>query len=502
MMHSMQKRLLAQILPYVAASVMVALIVLLYFRYLHVNATTVSLTLLIAILFASAWWGLQVSIYMSVAAALCFNFFFLPPFLTFTISDSQNWVALLAFLTTGILASNLSDRAQAETRISNRRRREAERLYEFSQQLLLAPNVVELVGMIPARMVNVFALRNAALFLQARHQTYRSDPDFFADDRDLREVGQLGEGGRWLGMNPNQRQSTFSNGDEATREGNITIVPIRLGMRPIGSIAIAGTGVSPETLDAIGGLIAIAVERARAVETLTRSEAGRESERLRNALLDSVTHQLRTPLTSITAAISSLREDQDLSPESREELEAVIEEEALRLDKLIAEAVEMAELDDDVKLEMEEARLEDVVREAIAEAHIKPAEHAVEVHMQPGMPAIRMDQARIVKVMLHLLENAANYSPAGTPIIVSAEMLGARVSVSVADRGPGIDDLERMMVFDKFYRGQSQRYRVQGTGMGLAIAKAIVEAHHGGISVTSQLGQGSVFTFTLPIQGE
>jgi two-component system sensor histidine kinase KdpD len=118
------------------------------------------------------------------------------------------------------------------------------------------------------------------------------------------------------------------------------------------------------------------------------------------------------------------------------------------------------------------------------------------------MPAIRMDQARIVKVLLHLLENAANYSPVGTPIIVSAEALGARVSVSVADRGPGIDDLERMMVFDKFYRGQSQRYRVQGTGMGLAIAKAIVEAHHGSISVTSQLGQGSVFTFTLPLQSE
>jgi two-component system, OmpR family, sensor histidine kinase KdpD len=498
----MQKRLLAQILPYVVASAMVALIVLLYFRYLHVNATTVSLSLLIAILFASAWWGLRVSIYMSVLAALAFNFFFLPPFLTFTISDSQNWVALLAFLTTGILASNLSDRAQTETRISNRRRREAERLYEFSQQLLLAPNVVELVGVIPARMVNVFALRNAALFLQIRNQTYRSDPEFFADDRDLREVGQVGEGGHRHEMNP-QRLSTFpGNGDEVTRDGNIKIVPIRLGMRPIGAIAIAGTGVSRETLDAIGGLIAIAVERARAVETLTRSEAGRESERLRNALLDSVTHQLRTPLTSITAAISSLRLDEDLAPESREELMAVIDEEAQRLNTLIAEAVEMAELDDEVKLEMAPARIDELLAEAVREAHIKPANHAIEVHIQPGLPMIRLDHARIVKVLLHLLENAANYSPVGAAIIVSAEAVGARVSISVADHGPGIDDLERMMIFDKFYRGESQRYRVQGTGMGLAIAKAIVEAHHGSISVTSQLGQGSVFTFTLPVAAE
>jgi two-component system sensor histidine kinase KdpD len=495
----MQKRLLAQVFPYVAATAMVALTVLLYFRHLHVNTTTVALSLLIAILFASAWWGLRVSIYMSVLAALCFNFFFLPPFLTFTVSDSQNWVALLAFLTTGILASNLSNRAQEEARISNRRRREAERLYEFSQQLLLAPNVVELVGMIPARLVNVFALRHAALFLQARNRTYRSDPDFFVDDRDLREVGQVGEGGHLHGVGSGLRTTTFE--EEVTRDGNIKIVPIRLGMRPIGSIAIAGTGVSRETLDAIGGLIAIAVERARAVETLTRSEAGRESERLRNALLDSVTHQLRTPLTSITAAISSLREDEDLAPASREELMAVIEEEAHRLNTLIAEAVEMAELDDDVKLEKDEARLEELLPEAIREAHIKPTEHPIELHIQPNLPAVRLDYARILKVLLHLLENAANYSPVGAPVIVSAEATGARVSVSVADRGPGIDDLERMMIFDKFYRGQSQRYRVQGTGMGLAIAKAIVEAHHGSIAVTSQLGQGSVFTFTLPLEG-
>src|ERR1700680_4241775 len=211
MMSSMQKRLLAQILPYIVASIMVGLIVFLYFRFLHVNTTTVALSLLVAILFISTWWGLRVSIYMSVAAALCFNFFFLPPFLTFTISDAQNWVALLAFLTTGILASNLSDRAQTETRISNRRRRGAERLYEFSQQLLLAPNVVELVGVIPARMVNVFALRSGALYLQARNQTYRSDPEFFADDRELREVGQVEEGGHRHEMNSSHRLSTYPN---------------------------------------------------------------------------------------------------------------------------------------------------------------------------------------------------------------------------------------------------------------------------------------------------
>jgi len=480
-MASMQRRWLTFLIPYVVATAMIAGIVFLFYRFIHANTTTVALSLLVGILFGAALWGLRVSIYMSVAAALCFNYFFLPPYLTLTISGEQNWVAFIAFLIAGIIASNLSDRAQTETRISNKRRREAERLYEFSQQLLIAPNVVELVATVPARMVSVFALRSAALFLQVRNQTYRSDPDFLANDRDLREAGQ------------------FS--DQSTREGNITFVPIRLGMRPIGAFAAAGTGVSRETLDAIGGLIAIAVERARAVETLTRSEAGRESERLRNALLDSVTHQLRTPLTSITAAISSLRLDPELSPESREELMSVIDEEAERLNTLISQAVEMAELDtDDVKLEIAPTRLEELLPQAIEEAHINQAIHPVELHLAPELPRVPLDRARIIKVLLHLLENAANYSPVGTPIIVSAENgNGRNVSVSVADRGPGIDDLERMMIFDKFYRGERERYRVQGTGMGLAIAKAIVEAHHGSISVTSQLGQGSVFTFTLPL---
>jgi two-component system sensor histidine kinase KdpD len=479
-MSTMHKRLLASVIPYIAATFLVGATVAVYYKLLHVNTTTVALSLLVGILLISAYWGFWVSIFTSVLAALCFNYFFLPPFLTFTVSDTQNWVALLAFLSSGIVASNLSDRAQTETRISNRRRREAERLYEFSQQLLVAPNVVELVGTIPGKMVNIFALRDVALFLQSRNQTYRSDQAFMANDRELRVAAQVQ--------------------DQSAKDGNVTFVPIRLGMRPIGAFAIAGTGVSRETLDAIGGLIAIAVERARAVETLSRSEAGRESERLRNAILDSVTHQLRTPLTSITAAISSLRNDEELLPESREELMTVIEEEAHRLNLLISQAVEMAELDtDDVKLELSDTDISALLPEAVGEAKINQALHPIEIRLAPSLPKVRLDHPRIVKVLLHLLENAANYSPPGTPIMLSAEATGKSVMVSVADRGPGIDDLERMMIFDKFYRGESQRFRVQGTGMGLAIAKAIVEAHHGSIAVTSQLGQGSVFSFTLPM---
>ncbi|HEU5414547.1 MAG TPA: ATP-binding protein, partial [Candidatus Angelobacter sp.] len=133
------------------------------------------------------------------------------------------------------------------------------------------------------------------------------------------------------------------------------------------------------------------------------------------------------------------------------------------------------------------------------EARHALSNHPVQVRLPERMPPALMDAGWIKKVLQHLLENAAKYSPAGSPIYVSAEVRNDRLITSVADRGAGIDDLERSMVFDKFYRGQSQRYRVQGTGMGLAIVKAIVEAHGGRIEVTSQLGQGSVFSFGLPL---
>jgi two-component system sensor histidine kinase KdpD len=271
-------------------------------------------------------------------------------------------------------------------------------------------------------------------------------------------------------------------------------------MRPRGVIGIAGAKVSPETLDAIGGLVAIAVERAGAFETLSKSEAARESERLRNALLDSVTHELRTPLTSIMASITSLRSDEKLDAASRGELMAVIQEETERLDRLVAQAVEMAELDaQQVVLDLAPHDIREAIDEAIADVRPSQAQHPIEVRVPDGLPPVTIDLARMTKVIQHLLENAAKYSPNGSPIQINAEVNKSRLLVSVADRGPGIDDLERMMIFDKFYRGQSQRYRVQGTGMGLAIAKAIVEAHGGTIDVTSQLGHGSVFTFALPV---
>ena len=438
--------------------------------------------MIIAILIVAANWGLRHSIYLSILSSAAFNFFFLPPVLTFTIRDGRNWVALFAFLVTGIVASQLAERARREAKSSRRRQREAERLYEFSQQMLVKGDVIDLLNVLPHMIAATFNLAGAAVYLRERDRVYRSSPDYM--DVTAAEL----------------RDAAFSRDHRSDEARGVTLVPILLGTRPIGAVGITGSGTSPEALDAVCGLAAIAIERAGAVETLARVEASRESERLRNALLDSVAHELRTPLTSITAAITSLRND-PLDGEQRGEMMEVIEEEAGRLNRLVGQAMEMADLDaHDIKLDLRPHPIREAVDLALEAVQVK--NHPVEIRLPETLPMVEMDLERIARVLQHLIENAAKYSAEGSPIFISAEVARGELVTSVADRGVGVDDFERMMIFDKFYRGQGQRYRVQGTGMGLAIAKAIVEAHGGAIEVTSQPGQGSVFSFRLPLQAD
>lgn len=467
-----------------ACSALVVLIVLVYVKWLHVNPTTVALTFLLAILSVAAAWGLRYAIPMSIVAALCFNFFFLPPVGTLTIADTQNWMALLAFFVTSIVTSNLSERARRQTMEAQQRRQDVERLYSFTQQLLVAENVLELLKKIPHFVTDTFGARESAVYVSTKDHIYRSDPD--RDDISADQLRNVARG------------ESFS--DSAS---GLAVFPLRMGAKNVGSVGISGEIPSRQTMEAVGSLIATAIERANAVERLTRTEASRESERLRSALLDSVTHEFRTPLTSIKASVTTLLSDAKLDEEQQRDLLSVINEESDRLNRVIGEAVEMAQLDArEVRLELHPHQIREAIDAAVAESRHMLADHPIEIRLPDTLPSAVMDSERIKKVLQHLLENAAKYSPSGAPIFVSAEVKNGRLITSVADRGAGIDDLERSMIFDKFYRGQGQRYRVQGTGMGLAIVKAIVEAHNGRIEVTSQLGHGSVFSFGLPLSSE
>jgi two-component system, OmpR family, sensor histidine kinase KdpD len=460
----------------------VAVVVLVYGRIAPVNPTTVALTFLVAVLVVSTSWGLRYSVFLAVVATLAFNYYFLPPIGTLTVADPQNWIALLAFLTTAIIASQLAHRARRRTLEANQRRREIERLYGFSQQLLTTENIPELLNLVPRFVVENFGAGAAALFVPGRRDIYRSGPDTREIEAErLKSVAARGE-------------PTIDAAHE------LCFAPLRLGMRSAGAIGISRVILSRETLEAVGTLIAIAIERTGAVEELSKAEAGRESEKLRSAILDSVTHEFRTPLTGIKASVTALLADPDLESGQRHELLTVINEEADRLNHLVGEAAQMAQLDgNQVELQREPHSVQEVIGRAMEESKQRLADHPVEVVAPANLPRISIDLERTSAVLVQLLENAGKYSPAASPIRITAEECNGKVTISVADRGPGIDDFEQGLIFDKFYRGKNERYRVQGTGLGLAIAKAVVEAHGGSIGVTSQPGSGSVFHFSLPI---
>lgn len=464
-----------------ACLAIVAAVVALYREVIHVNATTVALTFLLSVLLVSATWGFWYAAFLAVISTLAFNFFFLPPVGTFTIADPQNWVALSAFLATAVVAGHLSERARREAMRANQRRREIERLYAISRNLLIIESVPELLNQAPRHIAEIFGARGAAILLADRTDVYRSSPD-------AREI------------DTERLQSVAARGEPMfDSEKNITFVPLRLGVRTIGSIAVAGADLSRESLDALSTLIAIAIERTNAVENIGKAEAAREHEKLHSAILDSIAHEFRTPLTSIKASVTSMLAG-GLDSSHQTELLTVINEEADRMDHLVAEATQMARLESNqVELSRKAHEISEAIQSALEAAKKIIGVHPVKVNCDESLPAAEFDLDLITNVLLHLLENAAKYSPPDSPISISAEKTGDKVVISVADRGPGIDELEQALIFDKFYRGKDNRYSVQGTGMGLAIAKAVIEAHGGTIGVTTQLGHGSVFSFTLPI---
>lgn len=459
------------------------LIVLVYRTILHVNSTTVALTFLVMVQLAAFAWGLACSIYLSILCTLLYNFFFLPPIGSLTINDPQNLVALLAFLASAILISRIAESERRQAEVSENRRREVERLYEFSQQLLMEERLHELAHNAPRTVAAIFGFSCVALYLAENDAVYFSDPQKeFVSIHQLRAASQAPEAPRF-----------------PLQEGRI--VPLMLGMRATGAVAMVEGAYSDGLYDAIAGLLAIALERAAALERFGRVEAAREGERLRSALLDSVTHELRTPLTAIRAAATSLLSQPFLAESERREMFSVVDEESARLDRLIGRAVEMAQLDTTgVELRLRPERLREVIENALEEARALLRGREVSVELPENLPVVSMDGALIRRVLRHVLENAARYSPPGSPVFIDGKLHQGRLLVSIRDEGQGIDEAEQPFIFDKFYRGGRQNSRPTGTGMGLAIARAILRAHGGGIDVVSHPNQGATFTFWIPVK--
>jgi two-component system, OmpR family, sensor histidine kinase KdpD len=456
----------------------------LYRRFLHVNQTTVALTFLVLILVTASRLRLSYSLYLSVLCALLYNFFFLPPVGTFVVVDPQNLVALVVFLCTSVLVSHLAESQRQEARISQIRHREVQHLYEFSQELLLHDDLRTLARITPSVVAAIFGFRAAALYVSEGDAAYYSDPNY-----ELLPLVEL------------KKASQVVEPASSVVDG-IHIVPLVLGMRSMGVLALLGSEQPSEIYEAIASLVAIALERAAAVERTSHMEAARESERLHTALLDSVAHELRTPLTSIRAAATTLVSQPGMTEPERLEMYEVLDEESSRLNRLIGQAIEMAQLDSaGIHVKAHPERIREIIALALEESHSLLGDRLVEVTVDDNLPAVPMDRKLVRRVLRHLIENAAKYSPPGSPLHITGRIEGYRLLVSLRDHGPGIDNAEQPLIFNRFYRGHNRKAGVSGTGMGLAIVKAIMVAHGGGIEVVSLPPTGAQFTFWLPIAG-
>jgi two-component system sensor histidine kinase KdpD len=222
------------------------------------------------------------------------------------------------------------------------------------------------------------------------------------------------------------------------------------------------------------------------------------NKQLKIALLDSVAHELPTPLTSIKASVTALLTNPELPPPQRNELLIVINEETDRMNKLVGETVKVTQPSGRVRLDLRSHAIEAIIDAARTDCRRLLGQRSLSVLLPAGLPPVRADLNCAKKALVQLLENAAKYSPRSEPIVITAELIGRFVTTSVVDRGGGIDKSERCLIFAKFYRGKRYRNVVHGTGMGLSIAKMIVRAHGGSLRVASQRGRGCIFSFALP----
>jgi two-component system, OmpR family, sensor histidine kinase KdpD len=455
---------------------------------LPVNATTVALLMLLLVLWAATKWGLAEAIFTSVVSVPGFNFYFLPPIGTFTIADPENWVALFAFLVTAVTVSQLSSRAKRRAEEAVAGRNEIGTLYELSRAMLM-DEARDAVRVSVAKTGQILRLRHIAFFDAAGSRVYGAIDDSGISHADLVRVAETGE---------------------PIGEGDSTVIPVRLGTHIVGSLALQGAQLSPTTRDSIASLLAINYERVRALNRAAAAEVARRNEEFKSSLLDGLAHDLKTPLTAIRTCVTRLITLPPRTEEVRQELLNIIDQESERLQRSISEAIELARIESqELHLNREPTPVADLVRGAVEESRDENAgRYSIDI---PPELKLDIDAGLIRRALMQLLENARKYAPPDTPIQVQARISEAvgggasQATISVMDRGPGIgaDELER--VFEKFYRGRHSAAgkgassNVEGTGMGLAIAKGIIEAHGGRIRAERRQGGGTTISFSLPL---
>jgi len=469
------------------------------YRWLQIaNPTTVALSYLLIVLVAAATSRLSVAVLTSALSVLCFNFFFLPPVGRFTIADPQNWVALLVFLAVSLVASNLSSVARARTLDALTRRDEMARLFDLSRDILLTTESRDAVQRLTSFVARRFELDYIAIAIPRGADWDIVTTGSLPIDLDRSQLA-LAVAGAERTLEFDARERTYSGHRTMTIDGHaVRIVPLRLGTRPIGVLAAAGRPVDPGSLDALGGIIAIAIERVQFLEERKVAERARQSEELKSALLASLGHDLRTPLTAIRVAATNLQASWLDEPERREQSQVVLAE-VERLTRLFEDILEMARIDAGaVSTELQWVHPAQIVESAREQVSHAIASH--EVRLTVGSETlVRLDPRLTAAGLAHLLDNAAKYSPAAQPIDVDASVAGGELVITVRDRGPGVSAADLPRLFERFYRG-AQTNRVSGTGMGLSIVRGLLAVEHGRVWAENCADGGARFTIAVPVE--
>jgi len=458
------------------------------------DLANIAMLFLLVVLLVAVRFGRGPSVTATCVSVACFDFFFVPPRFTFAISDLQYLVAFGVMLAVGLITGHLTAGLRFQAHVAARRESRTRALYEFARALsgvLQTEQIQEATRDVIGRTFNA----RTVLLL----------PD--ADGR-VRVDG----GATHAALDAGIAQWAFDHGTSAgmgtdTLPGSpVFYMPLVAPMRTRGVLAIEAATphwlLAPEQrqqLDTFATLAAIALERVHYIEVAQEALVKIESERLRNSLLAALSHDLRTPLTSLMVQAESLaRSSPPLAPAQRTMADA-LREEMVRMSMLVTNLLDMARIESgDVRLKLQWQPVEEVVGSALAASRAALAGHAVETHVPADLPLVQYDAVLIERVLSNLLENAGKYTPPGSTIAISAERHGMWLDVAVTDDGPGLPPGQEEAVFEKFTRGERESVK-PGVGLGLAICRAIVGAHGGTIHAANRPGGGAAFVFTLPL---
>jgi len=463
------------VIPRVGASVGVIVALSLFeLRLQHVNPTTAALSMVVALLAIAARWGLVESIAASLAAGVCFNFFFLEPVRTLTIGHPQDLVAFGAFLVTAVVASHLSSSAKRRAMEANRRKHEMERLYQLSQVLMSMNRDQPLPLQIASRIAEVFQL-DAVLFFD-------------------RESGKVHRGGaNATSVSAAKLRESAEHDAIFFREDGFRVLPM-----PAGSLAVPDALVTRTTQQSLAQLAGVALKHRCAEEEASRAAAAHQSEELKSVMLDALAHDFKTPLTSLKAAASDLLSAPSQEAPDRELLE-IVNEQADLMNSMVSDALEMARVEAGGFSPRKTSQpVKELVSNALRRGAGRIDQHPIDIRIDDALGPVEVDAKLLEIVIWQLVDNAAKFSPPDAPIVIRAGQENGSVFVAVADRGPGVSEADKAGMFERFYRGREARKRIPGTGMGLAIARDIIRAHGGDIHVNSRLGEGCEVVFSIP----